>query len=604
MKAAALFAVLAGAKLAAVGPRELLASPWSPAAFLWQDAVVALVFGAIERALVRQGRLLWTAYAALTGYVALTVPVLRVLSTPLTWPMWRAAGGPLADSIAYYATPANITWIVALLAAAAAMPFAARRIRPAALAACLVPLVALGPTAASRVDTRGLDRNAWSVLVTSARPAGAIESGADWRAPRTTWQIDDLGYLRGAAGGRHVILVSLESTAAQYLGLYGATPDTMPNLSALARSAVVFEHAYAVYPESIKGLFATLCSMYPAFDRDAEIYAHVPCRSPAQELAARGYRTALFHSGRFDYLGMNAVIRDRGFALLADAGDIGGERESSFGVDEMSTVSRMLDWVDARAPGERFFLTYLPIAGHHPYATAMPGQPGPFPDASERDRYRNALHEGDAALGRLVDGIRERGLERDVLWIVFGDHGEAFGQHAGNYGHTFNLYEENVHVPFLVAAPGLIPRQVRSRRVVSLLDTAPTLLDLVGIPVPETYEGRSALDGEPRAALFFADYSLGLLGLRDGPLKFIHEIDSGRPKLFDVERDPLETHNLAAQHRDSVAEYALRLKRWSAAQTASIDSHQLQRHDATEPQSHRENPQRRPAIGSSTARAK
>jgi glucan phosphoethanolaminetransferase (alkaline phosphatase superfamily) len=74
------------------------------------------------------------------------------------------------------------------------------------------------------------------------------------------------------------VLVSLESTAAQYLGLYGAEPDVMPRLSQLSRSAIVFDHAYAVYPESIKGLFSIRCSIYPAFDSSGDEYAGAPCR--------------------------------------------------------------------------------------------------------------------------------------------------------------------------------------------------------------------------------------------------------------------------------------------------------------------------------------
>ena len=99
--------------------------------------------------------------------------------------------------------------------------------------------------------------------------------------------------------GRNVMLVILESTGARHLGLYGGTPDPAPNLTALARRSILFERAYAVYPESIKGLFATLCSRYPAFDTPPELYAEVPCVSLPATLASAGYRTALFHSGRF-----------------------------------------------------------------------------------------------------------------------------------------------------------------------------------------------------------------------------------------------------------------------------------------------------------------
>src|SRR5207237_9305158 len=140
----------------------------------------------------------------------------------------------------------------------------------------------------------------------------------------------------------------------------------MPNLCEVARAAIVFDAAYAVYPESIKGLFSILCSTYPAFDIAADRYASVPCRSIAEVLAARGYRTALFHSGRFAYLGMDAVVRDRGFDIVADAGDIGGGHESSFGIDDASTVARILDWIATIPRTRRFFVTSLPISGHHP----------------------------------------------------------------------------------------------------------------------------------------------------------------------------------------------------------------------------------------------
>jgi arylsulfatase A-like enzyme len=86
---------------------------------------------------------------------------------------------------------------------------------------------------------------------------------------------------------------------------------------------------------------------------------------------------------------------------------------------------------------------------------------------------------------RSLRGLRARGLEEKNLWIVLGDHGKAFGQHEGNFGHTSHLYDESVHVSFLIAAPALISHEIRSRQVVSLIDTAPTVLDLVGPSSPQ-----------------------------------------------------------------------------------------------------------------------
>jgi hypothetical protein len=586
--------VLAMSRVAVLAGHDVPWSWWSPAAYLWHDGGIALLFVAAERRLRRMPRLAWTVYGLFVMYVAVNVPVTRVMSTPLTWTIWRAAGGALSDSIRLYVTAANVSWVVTIVAAAIAplilhhqghqgMSLMVIRRWDSAVIAAMAALVALGPAAAARVDTHGLERNAWSALIVSALPRVAAETSftnavsgppgggrhagsADWRLPRTaSAPSDDLTRFRGAAAGRNVVLVSLESTAAGYLGLYGAQPDVAPNLSALADSAIVFDNAYAVYPESIRGLLSMLCSVYPAFDRTAESDSRGPCRSIASLLADSGYRTALFHSGRFDYLGMDAVVRNRGYDVLADAGDIGGHHESSFGVDDRTTVDRMLEWIDRTPRGGRFFITYLPIAGHHPYEVP---DPGPVPAADEFGRYRNALRYGDEVLGHLIAGLRARGLESNTAWMVIGDHGEAFGQHDGNVGHTFQLYEENVHVPFLIAAPGAIPRQVRSRRVVSAIDAAPTLLDLVGAAPADLHQGQSVLDAQPRMALFFADYSLGLLGLRDGRLKYIYEIESGRSRLFDLDRDPQEASNLADRNPDAARWYRQRLRQWSAAQKA------------------------------------
>jgi phosphoglycerol transferase MdoB-like AlkP superfamily enzyme len=588
MKSASLFLVFLLAKMAMVWGHSVPLSGWSLVAYVWQDALVALAFAAFDFALQRIGspaRIAWTVYWAAAIYSVINISVGRAVSTPLTRPMLRAARGPLTDSMQLYVTPANVLLMLSVLAAAAACPWLLKRllkrllkqvpprltqIAAASAVAGAIMAVTLGPVASRRIDMRGMDRNVITALIGDGLPRVPDRfPSVDWRASQFTAEgaSEDLSRLSGIARGRNVVMVGLESTAAQYLAIYGSGIDVTPNLSALARQALVFDNAYAVYPESIKGLFSILCSTFPAFDSRPEDYENLEWRSVAAVLAGAGYRTAMFHSGRFGYLGMESIVGHSGFETLEDAGDIGGNHNSSFGVDEPATVSRMLAWIDALPRGQHFFLTYLPIAGHHPYATP---EPGPFDGTSEINQYRNALHYGDVSLGALIDGLRKRGFEENTVWVIYGDHGEAFHQHEGNYGHTFFLYEENVHVPFLIAAPGLMRKQERVRKVVSLVDTAPTILDLAGIPAPANFQGRTMLDGAPRMALFFADYSLGLLGLRDGPWKFVYEIGSGRQRLFDLERDPREMSDLSAAEGARTSWYGEVVRAWSSQQKSYI----------------------------------
>ncbi|HEY7499867.1 MAG TPA: sulfatase [Vicinamibacterales bacterium] len=573
LRAVSLLLVLVASKAATIAlVREgVPISPWMPIAYFWQDALVVLAFLLLD-ALILPAFAAWLFYAAVASYAAINVPVAAVLSSPLTITLMRASGAALSDSIAHYVNARNVVGLCVPLAVAIAAPFllrrAALRVRPAWIGA-LAAAAALGPVATARIETRGFHRNAIGALIASAVPrVGSVEATADWRAsPFASAPAGDLSRLKGIAKGRNVVVVILESTAARYLRAYGAAEDPMPTLTALSREAIVFDRAYAVYPESVKGLFTTICSRYTAFDTAPELYADATCPSIAETLRASGYRTALFHSGRFEYLGMRSIIDGRGFDLLEDAGAIGGNTRSSFGVDEASAVRRILQWIDGRDRAAPFFALYMPVAGHHPYPSNVPG---PFKAPTDFAAYLNALHEADTALSSLVDGLKARGLYDNTLLLVFGDHGEAFGQHPGNFAHTLFIYEENVRVPFAVVVPRAITSAIRSARMASLVDAAPTIVDLVGLAPDADHQGTSLLDPLPRMALFYTDYSLGWLGLADGCWKYLYEIDSKRSRLFDVCADPDETTDRSPAFPDRVSAYRDHLERWAAAQRALI----------------------------------
>jgi hypothetical protein len=571
VKAACLFAVLVVAKTLVLAGRNLPFSPWAPLVFFWQDVCAALVFLAADAFL--RPALAWLLYGLAVAYIAVNVPVALVLATPLTWTMMRAAGGPLADSISHYITAMTVSSVVLVAATGALLPIVLRRrhIKPSfPVVVVAMAIATMGAAADSRIETRGLHRNAFGALIGSRMMRGVDR--ADVRTASDHVDIKrpasgDLEHLRGAAKGRNVVLIVLESTAARYLGLYGAARDPMPVLTELGRRAIVFDAAYAVYPESVKGLFSTLCSRYPAFNTPAEAHAQVPCISLAHELAKAGYRRALFHSGRFEYLGMAPMIAGRGFEVLRDAGGIGGNVRSSFGVDEPSTVQQMLAWIDSLKENERFFLMYLPVAGHHPYAA--PGR-WPFELTGDFGRYLNSLHYGDAALGEFLNGLRSRKLDDRTLFVVHADHGEAFGQHPDNFAHSLFIYDENIRVPYLIAAPGLLSAHVRATHVASVIDTTPTVLDLLGYPAAVDHQGSSLLGPGTRPAFFFTDYSLGWLGLRDSCWKYLYEVDSDRSKLFDVCNDPDEKRDRSPEFEARVQVYRGQAQRWAAAQQAAV----------------------------------
>ena len=584
--ALALLVVALGARLSLTvlhaldNARSVGVTPWFVMACLAEDLKLAMGFAffvvgveAIGRA--RPGFARWgnrcvaILNAGLGFWMVLNIPVARFFSSPLTYSLLHATGSALGDSIGGYVSTLNLGLPVVVWLGGQAFAYWVRprwRFSPRwtwAMALAAAVILALAPTANRRVDTLGLHRNAVLVVAQSTFSHWFLSTGAA-RPPLSSAACSPTGVeaapavgdLVGLARGRSVVWVILESTGARALVGYGASREVMPHLDGLARQAVIFQDAYTAYPESIKGLFSVLCSREPEAHSEASDYAvgQVPCRSIADEMARAGYRTGLFHSGWFAYLGMRAVVDGRGFGELHDAATIASPFRTSFGVDDRATADRMLAFVDKLPQDQPFFAVFMPIAGHHPYHA--PGDAARlFPDREDKDAYANDLHVADEAFGRLRDGLQARGRDEGTIYVVFGDHGEAFREHEGNIAHALFLYEENVRVPFFIAAPGVFPSARRISGASSLIDLAPTTLALAGVRIPRQYEGRSLLGAPSRIARFATEQAVRRVGLRDGGWKFILDEDSGRVQLFDLASDPEERRNVASEHVTLVGHY-------------------------------------------------
>ncbi len=199
------------------------------------------------------------------------------------------------------------------------------------------------------------------------------------------------------------------------------------------------------------------------------------------------------------------------------------------------------------------------------------------PEAIRRHmlRYAAAVTEVDASIGRVLDAIHRRGLEKTTWVLMAGDNGWFLGEH----GLTSKVlpYEESMRIPMIVAGPGVAPRV--DRHLVLNIDLAATIVDLAGRPVPDHWHGRSLaplVAGEEvawRESVYYEapTPSLGsrpLAAVRTARWKYIQTCEPGRGKvafreLYDLESDPQETKNLAAVegHQPEVKRLAAELRR-------------------------------------------
>lgn len=186
-----------------------------------------------------------------------------------------------------------------------------------------------------------------------------------------------------------------------------------------------------------------------------------------------------------------------------------------------------------------------------------------------RPQYVRGLQRVDAQIGRLQKRIAEAGLTERTIIMLTADHGEGLGEHGVEH-HSATVYEELIRVPLCVFGPGLEGRVVDAP--VSLIDLAPTLLDVFGLPTPGSFMGQSlvpVLRGEaPRFTRpIIAEGRLKKALVTEEGLKVIRDDRARTLEAFDLRRDPDEAHNLAGADHPGVEAAVRRLRRFFKAHT-------------------------------------
>ncbi|MBA3496251.1 MAG: sulfatase-like hydrolase/transferase [Gemmatimonadales bacterium] len=378
-----------------------------------------------------------------------------------------------------------------------------------------------------------------------------------------------------AAGVRNVLVVVLESVGAQYVSGFGGPAGATPELDYYQRDARRFTNFYAQQPSTTHSLVALLLSVHPphTFRTLTREHADIDLPSWSGELKRRGYRTAFINADDNRFQRADAFLARRQFDLMADGWTspcTEAEVDSS-GSDECM-MRTLTTWVE-REPSRPFFAVVWTIQTHFPYsvspsapAIAKPsplsetdGHHAPDSMATRFERYLRALRESDRSIGKLLRHLARHGLLDSTLVVVVGDHGEAFGQH-GNAFHRY-LYEEEVHVPLLLINRRLFHDET-DEVTGSIVDLAPTIMDLLGYPIPAEWQGRTLFTRERSGRVYlFGPYS-GLFGYREGNRKLIYDAIGDETELYDLAADPREVLNLAAAHPEVVREGRERLAAW------------------------------------------
>jgi arylsulfatase A-like enzyme/tetratricopeptide (TPR) repeat protein len=353
----------------------------------------------------------------------------------------------------------------------------------------------------------------------------------------------------------NVLLITLDTTRADRLGVMGDAEARTPVLDALAARGVLFERAYASVPLTLPSHTTILTGLEPnlhGVHDNGRFTVPASLETIAERLSARGYVTAAFLSAFV----LDAIFGlDQGFAVYDDDTDP-EEDPLRFTVPSrrgQEITERALAWL-ARERRRPFFLWA------HYYDVHAPRRPPPPFDALG-DPYAGELAYVDAQVGQLLEGIERAAGSHETLILVVGDHGESLGEHD-EFTHGLLAYDSSLHVPLMVAGAGF-PAGMRSRAFVRTLDVAPTILAALGEPPLTRSNGtplqqRLAEDAAPDALGYFEcsgpEYGWGwarIGGVRSKRWKYTAEPQP--VELYDVLADPHETRNRAADEPALVA---------------------------------------------------
>ncbi len=355
----------------------------------------------------------------------------------------------------------------------------------------------------------------------------------------------------------NVVIVMLESARARDTTVYTPSLNNTPFLAELARESLVVDHMYAVIPRTTDAWLAILAGRYPSSDRVVGDWARqhplVPS-SLARLLRTQGYASAFFLPTTLNFEQDTAVVRALGFDEVVAKESIPEPASglvTPFGWEDRALLAPIGRWLDQRASDKRpFLLAVMTNIGHAPYGLPTGYAVQRFPSLNEQhEHYLNCMGYIDGYLRDLVQELRDRGLFENTLFLVLGDHGEAFGEH-GSFLRADGLHDELLQIPMLVRLPATARRTGHIGGLRQQIDVVPTVADALGLTLKDgALPGRSLLsDPAGHQALFFAQYwDRMAVALRIGELKYIYYFEKDPAETFDLSKDPAESRDIAAQ---------------------------------------------------------
>ena len=298
---------------------------------------------------------------------------------------------------------------------------------------------------------------------------------------------------------KNVVLISVESLSAEYMGSYGNKQNLTPYLDKLADESVVFDQFFATGTRTVRGLDA-LSIATPPIPGQAIVH-----RPNADHLAGIGellrqqnYETFFIYGGYGVFDSMNTYFRNNNYQVIDrtdfDAKTI--QSENVWGVDDESLFNNSIAIFDENAKSKKpFFAHIMTTSNHRPYT--FPEGKIDLPQGSRE----GAVKYTDYAIGKFIENSKNKPWFKDTLFVIVADH-------CASVAGKSKLPVDKYHIPLFLYAPDILPAS-HYKRVASQIDIVPTLLDVLGKKGAEHFYGQSLFVAETKklpARAFVSNY--------------------------------------------------------------------------------------------------
>ncbi|GMU93034.1 MAG: putative sulfatase [Candidatus Hydrogenedentota bacterium] len=372
-------------------------------------------------------------------------------------------------------------------------------------------------------------------------------------------------------GHTNFLLITVDALRADHLHCYGYPKETSPVLDALAAEGALFEKAFAPKGSTWPSLATILTGLHPVTHgvRYNGMRLASEHDTMAEVLRPLGYDCAVFISNggqqRWEGFDVKSIIRDE----PRDAG----------------VTEQAVAWLKEHAD-DKFFLWVHYFAPHGPYTPS--DEFNRFTDPNYRGTidgsydtltrvftqqqnlkpedvaHVKGLYDGevlftDTQMGLLLDELKAHGVYDDTLVVFSADHGEELHDHHRYFHHQASLYDGTIQVPLIFKLKDKIPPGLREKLPVSIVDIAPTVLELLGVGIPKEYEGTSLVpvfrDEKLARGPVFGEWGDKMLYIRTDEYKYIYNPSGFHPP---VKREREEANEGGRNRRRN--EHALPMK--------------------------------------------